>query len=49
MARYIDLEIDVVEKADKREIIDREKLDRIKNEDIITKESSTKTCKIMVG
>lgn len=37
-ARYIDLEVDVVEKNNKKEIVDVQKLDRIVNEGIIKKE-----------
>jgi len=41
-ARYIDLEVDVIEKNNKREIIDVEKLNHILNAGIIKKELSDK-------
>jgi Ribonuclease G/E len=45
-ARYTDLEVDVIEKDDKREIIDLEKLDRTVKEGLIKKELADKAIEI---
>ena len=45
-ARYIDLEVDVAEKGEKKEIIDLEKLERVTNEGIIKKELAEKAIEI---
>lgn len=46
VARYIDLEVDVVERADKREIIDMEKLERAIREKMISKQLSEKAIEV---
>lgn len=45
-ARYIDLEVDVVEKNNKREIIDLDKLNQVLNAGIIKKELSDKALEV---
>jgi predicted RNA-binding protein associated with RNAse of E/G family len=45
-ARYIDLEIDVIEKAGKKEIIDTEKLERVTNEKMIKGELAQRAVEI---
>jgi len=45
-ARYIDLEVDVVKKGDTKEIIDKDKLERVLSDGIIKKELADKAMEI---